>query len=145
MSVKAVLFLCTGNYYRSRFAEGLFNHLALQRQLNWRADSRGLKLGGAETNNVGPISLHTLAAFKRLSIPVTEPIRYSKTAIPDDFALAELIVALKEDEHRALVRKHFPDWEHRITYWHVHDVDRTPPHLALAEIETLVRDLIGRL
>ena len=25
---KTVLFLCTGNYYRSRFAEELFNHEA---------------------------------------------------------------------------------------------------------------------
>ena len=39
---KRVLFLCTGNYYRSRFAEILFNQLAPTRGLNWRADSRGL-------------------------------------------------------------------------------------------------------
>ena len=39
---KTVLFLCTGNYYRSRFAEILFNHLAGQSKLAWRADSRGL-------------------------------------------------------------------------------------------------------
>jgi protein-tyrosine phosphatase len=25
---KQVLFLCTGNYYRSRYAEELFNHLS---------------------------------------------------------------------------------------------------------------------
>ena len=37
-----VLFVCTGNYYRSRFAEAVFNHLAAARGLPWRAVSRGL-------------------------------------------------------------------------------------------------------
>ena len=37
-----VLFLCTGNYYRSRFAEMLFNALASRKDLDWTADSRGL-------------------------------------------------------------------------------------------------------
>jgi len=36
-----VLFLCTGNYYRSRYAEELFNHLARAEGLSWRAISRG--------------------------------------------------------------------------------------------------------
>lgn len=39
--MKTVLFLCTGNYYRSRFAEYLFNHLAEQQTLEWRAESLG--------------------------------------------------------------------------------------------------------
>ena len=145
MSVREVLFLCTGNYYRSRFAEGLFNHLASQLHLDWRADSRGLTLGRAETDNVGPVSTHTLEAFRHRSIPIAEPIRYPKKATSADLTSADLIVALKEAEHRALMRQYFPDWERRITYWHVHDVDRAPPHLALAEIETLVRDLMVRL
>lgn len=37
---ETVLFLCTGNYYRSRFAEIYFNALAAQRGSPWRADSR---------------------------------------------------------------------------------------------------------
>ena len=40
-----VLFLCTGNYYRSRFAAILFNHLARERSSPWSASSRGLKIG----------------------------------------------------------------------------------------------------
>jgi protein-tyrosine phosphatase len=41
---KTVLFLCTGNYYRSRFAEVLFNSVAGTMGLPWRASSRGLAL-----------------------------------------------------------------------------------------------------
>ncbi len=37
-----VLFLCTGNYYRSRFAEALFNAVAGKMGLPWKATSRGL-------------------------------------------------------------------------------------------------------
>lgn len=36
---KAVLFLCTGNYYRSRFAECLFNSVAGKMGLLWAATS----------------------------------------------------------------------------------------------------------
>ena len=39
-----VLFLCTGNYYRSRFAEAVFNSVAARMGLSWRASSRGLAL-----------------------------------------------------------------------------------------------------
>jgi protein-tyrosine-phosphatase len=39
MAIQRVLFLCTGNYYRSRYAEELFNHLARAEGLGWRAFS----------------------------------------------------------------------------------------------------------
>ena len=42
MSQKVVLFLCTCNYYRSRFAEIVFNHKARKAGLDWQATSRGL-------------------------------------------------------------------------------------------------------
>ncbi len=53
--MKKILFLCTGNYYRSRFAEQLFNHLAIKRGLDWEANSRALALEKG-TKNVGAIS-----------------------------------------------------------------------------------------
>ena len=53
--MSTVLFVCTANYYRSRFAEHLFNHLAGPAQSQWTASSRGVatELGAG---NVGPIS-----------------------------------------------------------------------------------------
>ena len=43
--MKLVLFLCSANFYRSRFAEHVFNWLAGQEGLQWKADSRGLAVG----------------------------------------------------------------------------------------------------
>ena len=46
---KTVLFLCTGNHYRSRFAEILFDSVARKLGLPWRASSKGLAWSGAST------------------------------------------------------------------------------------------------
>src|SRR5262245_31370231 len=50
--VYKLLFLCTGNYYRSRFAELLFNARAATHALPWQAFSRGLAIDKG-VNNIG--------------------------------------------------------------------------------------------
>src|SRR5208283_754405 len=59
-----VLFICTGNFYRSRFAEAIFNHYAEQRQIPWTAFSRGLAVHLAE----GDLSSFTSEALKTRKI-----------------------------------------------------------------------------
>jgi len=44
-----VLFLCSGNYYRSRFAEIFFNWLAEEKSLSWRAESRAIRIKRSAT------------------------------------------------------------------------------------------------
>src|SRR5262249_39328221 len=94
-----VLFLCTGNYYRSRFAEILFNHLAKDVAPGWSAFSRALaiELG---TRNEGPISAHTRKACADRAIELAEPIRFPLSATVEDFRRAARVIALKEAEHR---------------------------------------------
>jgi len=139
-----VLFLCTGNYYRSRFAEILFNHLAPEFAPGWSAFSRALaiELG---THNVGPLSTHTQKACADRAIPLPDPLRFPLKAAEEDFESASRIIALKEAEHRAYMTARFPHWADKIEYWHVHDLDAADPADACAQIDRHVRNLLADL
>jgi low molecular weight protein-tyrosine phosphatase len=142
MPQKTVLFLCTGNYYRSRFAEILFNWSARQRGLNWIADSRGLRL---EPLNPGPISRYTLDGLAEMGIEVDEPIRYPAPVTAIDLQSAGHVVAVKEAEHRPMIEQTFPEWLSRIEFWRVDDVDYVGPEIALPELRQNVAALVERL
>jgi protein-tyrosine phosphatase len=142
--IKQVLFLCTGNYYRSRYAEELFNFHARAEELAWRAFSRGLA-EKVPPENVGPISRHTFKALQERAIVPEGAGRYPLLCSLADFDLAESVIALKEAEHRPLLVKRFPGWENRVSYWHVHDIDVANPVKAIAKMDWLVRDLIQNI
>ena len=102
-----VLFLCTGNYYRSRFAEHLFNHLAARKKLGWAAESRGLRVPGG---NIGPISHHTITRLAACQVQLPKEHRFPLPVCTEDLQRAALVIALKEAEHRAMVAQNFPAW-----------------------------------
>lgn len=139
---KRILFLCTGNYYRSRFAEIFFNWQAKQRGLNWRAESRGLALDGC---NYGPISRYTVARLKEKGVAHDADHRFPLPLSESDLSAADHIVAVKEAEHRPLVEARFPAWCDRIEYWHVHDLDCATPDDAIPHLENEVTRLVERL
>src|SRR5437588_8928181 len=114
-----ILFLCTGNYYRSRLAEIFFNWQAQLRGLLWRAESRGLALDGC---NYGPISRHTLSRLKEQGIAADDDPRFPLQVKELDLAAADHIIAVKEAEHRPMLEARFPAWRNRVEYWHVHDL-----------------------
>lgn len=142
MSAK-VLFLCTGNYYRSRFAELLFNHLAAEQGLPWVADSRGLaiELG---SNNVGPISAYTLARLQEMGVAVPTPLRFPAQVTAANLQEATLTIALDRTEHYPYMVERQPDWAERIEYWEVADLHALTAADALGLIEVAVKDLLAR-
>ena len=139
--MKRVLFLCTGNYYRSRFAEIFFNWHAQQRRVSWQADSRGLALNSC---NPGSISSYARSGLTARGILSDSFERLPLAATDDDFAAAHHVIALKELEHRPLVESRFARWGKRVEYWHVHDLDCALPDVALSHLEREVLNLLDR-
>jgi protein-tyrosine phosphatase len=139
-SEKTVLFLCTGNYYRSRFAEVLFNAVAGKMGLPWRASSRGLALERG-VNNVGPMAASAVKALEALGVRAAEAVtRLPAQVTTDDLERADRVVALKHAEHLPLLQERFPAWAEKVEFWHVDDA---PEVLGLIEQE--VMGLVARL
>jgi protein-tyrosine phosphatase len=127
-----VLFLCTANYYRSRFAEVLFNSVAGKMGLPWQASSRGLALERG-VNNVGPMAVEAITALEALGVRAAEAVtRLPAQVTADDLQAADFIVALKGEEHLPLLQERFPAWAEKVEYW---QVDDAPEALLLAAVQ----------
>jgi predicted translation initiation factor SUI1 len=135
-----VLFLCTGNFYRSRFAKVLFNSVAEKMGLPWRASLKGLALERG-VNNVGPMAASAIKALESLGVRDAEAVtRFPAQLTGDDLEQAQLVVALKQDEHLPLIQERHPGWAEKIQFWHVDDAPK-----ALALIEREINGLVARL
>ena len=139
---KTVLFLCTGNYYRSRFAEVLFNSVAGKMGLPWRAVSCGLALERG-INNIGPMAPSALKALEKMGLRgLPELSRLPSQALEEDFARADFIVALKWEEHQPLMQERFPLWIEKVEFWNVDDALGVLP-LIEHEVMSLAARLIS--
>jgi predicted translation initiation factor SUI1 len=137
---KNVLFLCTGNYYRSRFAEILFNSVAGRMGLPWKASSRGLALERG-VKNVGPMAVDAVTALEALGVRAADAVtRLPVQVTTDDLERADRIVALKQVEHLPLLQERFPAWTEKVEFWQVDDAPE-----ALGLIAREIMDLVARI
>jgi translation initiation factor 1 len=137
---KTVLFLCTGNSFRSRFAEALFNSVAGKMGLPWRATSRGLALERG-VNNVGPMAASAIKALEAMGVSAGgDCARAPAQVTAKDLEAADRVIALKQDEHLPLLRERFPAWAEKVEFWHVDDAPGV-----LGRIEREVMGLVARL
>lgn len=143
MKHRQLLFICTGNYYRSRFAEIYFNFLAQYYGYGWEAFSRGLKTG--HPANIGRISPYAVEALGWYQIPVPEPQWYPCPLSLRDLDTADRIIAVKDTEHRPMVQTDFPEWEDRIEFWEIHDLDVATPEQAIPLLKYKVEELFGTM
>jgi protein-tyrosine phosphatase len=139
-SEKTVLFLCTGNYYRSRFAEVLFNSVAGKMGLPWRASSRGLALERG-VNNVGPMAASAMKALEAMGVCAGDDCARAPAQVTAEYLeVADRIIALNRDEHLPLLEERFPAWVEKVEFWHVDDASEV-----LGLIEQEVMGLVARI
>lgn len=142
---KRILFLCTGNYYRSRVVEEIFNHLAETRQLSYGAFSRGLGPNIEESGNVGPIAPYAISCLKYLQIEAKNTATWPKKVTRKDIESSEMVIALNRPEHSPLVRKYFPQYAKRVIYWNIPDVYEQPPIISVKTMYGNVENLLSNL
>ena len=148
--MNVILFLCTGNYYRSRFAEEIFNVLAPVECPGWTAISRGIAVD-LGINNIGPIARPTVEALQTRGVIFSPALARMPLQLEiADLESADHIIALKEAEHFPLMLERFPSWPgasdpSRMEYWRIDDVDQMPPEQALPVIEKQLQGLMKRL
>lgn len=139
-----VLFVCTGNFYRSRHAEAVFNWHAGRLGSPFRAFSRGL-LTSLVADEPTPLSRDTARRLGELGVPLhltgAAPVQLRE----EDLGRARRTIALKRDEHHAMMLKAHPEWADRIEYWAMHDIDCAQPEEVLPLIEERVLGLFGEL
>lgn len=144
---KILLFLCTGNYFRSRFAEELFNHWARRMRLDWHAESRGLMqdMQSLKEQNIGRISPHTQQALEIRGIRPRSAGRWPQSVTRKELEFAHRVVALKESEHRPMMLERFPDLVDRVEYWAVDDIDVLAPARCISQAEQQLLQLLQQL
>jgi protein-tyrosine phosphatase len=139
---KKILFICTGNYYRSRFAEMLFNTLASGMDLEWKAESRGFEPSIDNAGPVYPLVLNRLQSLGIIVKPkIRAPIRLEKT----DLAQAGRIIALDETEHKPLMTQRFGQWADQTMYWDVPDLNIMKAEDAFSRMEQKITALVQQL
>jgi protein-tyrosine phosphatase len=141
---ESILFICTGNYYRSRFSEMLFNHLAPAYGVTARAISRGL-MTELISPEMGGLSPHALRGLKARGIALDDVVRQPMQVQEPELMDASVVIAIDEWEHRPMIQQRFPHWVDRIQYWQVADIQDLEPEVSLFAMETRVRALLEQL
>jgi len=136
-----ILFICTGNYYRSRFAEAVFNHHAALQRIPWIAFSRGLAVHLAE----GPLSALTLDALGERKVELRHTAKDRQQLFETDFLQSHRQIALDRTEHFAMMQRQFPNWAEKIEYWDVPDLIFQSHLNALPEIERRILQLLKEI
>lgn len=137
---RTVLFVCSGNYYRSRLAELLFNHYAAKANVAWRADSRGL-LEQTKYQGLSPSAVRYLEEKK-----LGELLQNPRKPMPlrfDDLEKADLSIGLSRAEHESMFLTRFGqiprhmEKQGKLRYWNVDDLP--PPG---SRIGSLIRAIL---
>lgn len=142
--MKRLLFLCTANYYRSRFSEQYFNHHARLRGLAWQADSKAITRHPQFEGVEGPMSPHSIQYLADLGLKA-DTSRFPARVEDDHFDHYHRVIAASRDEHFPMMQAHFPHRAQAIDYFTVEDLHIYGPEQAMPHLVSSLNGLLEEL
>ena len=137
-----ILFVCTGNIFRSRFAEEVFNHLCKINGVDATAFSAGLQVGRYKQRK---IYRPAMSELERLKI---EPLRSNEDSVhinDIDVSIYDQIICMDEEEHKPMVRSNELLSGFTFQYWNIVDMPKVSSDISLPKCYKKVESLIDQL
>ena len=141
--MRKILFICTGNYYRSKFAEIYFNHLQSQKESqSYKSFSRGIRID--LKNNLGNISKYASDYLKKLSVNTVSCLP-SKQICKRDLESATIIIGIDKEEHENYLITKYPQYEAKYTFWDISDLYLKTSCVELPRLKQKIEELESEL
>jgi protein-tyrosine phosphatase len=131
------LFVCTGNWYRSRFCEEYGRYLGLD------CDSRGLDVARVDEERPPAWKHYRLSFFTGQRLERFGIVPRDRGPLPltvDDLAGTRRVILLDREEHRPMLLARFPEWTReaeasgRVEYWSCRDLPKLPHQKGYGEL-----------
>ena len=137
-----ILFVCTGNIFRSRFAEEVFNHLCKINGVDATAFSAGLQVGRYKQRKIYWPAINELEKLK------IEPLRSNEDSVhidDIDVSIYDQIICMDEEEHKPMVRSNELLSGFTFQYWNIVDMPKVSSDISLPKCYKKVESLIDQL
>lgn len=118
-----------------------FNHHFALRDEGWIAFSRGFEANNP--NNIGPISEYARVKLQQLGIPIPDSLPFPCRLTEMDLIAAQTIIVMNEPEHRPFMQKLFPQWEDKVVFWNIYDVQDEAAETSLVRLEERIDGLLN--
>ena len=132
--IKQFCFVCTGNLYRSKYAEACFNYLCIKNNvINKRAFSRGLRVQPTEQYEHGEsftfpvrLAIPTYNRMVKRNIPVCLIGATNQMLDNYDCASSEKIILMNKDEHMPWMKQKHSEYLDRVECLEIGDKNYLP-------------------
>lgn len=144
---KNITFVCTGNYYRSRYAEAYFNYISDLLNLNFKAYSYGLATHLADelAEEHGEISPDSKGRLAEMGIPEKYFLRDRQPLTNDAIEDSDVIIAMDKEEHIPMIKESFPKYINQFNFFEIKDIFDWEPKQTLDETQKSVEMILNQI
>ena len=137
-----VLFVCTANIHRSRFAEEAFNYLCEIHNKNHHAFSAGLRVGDYSARKIYYPALKNLKAFNIVPLRPNDLSKHIKDVELEDY---DKIICMDEIEHKPMVDSDPQFSNYNFEYWNITDIPKVDSDVSLPMCYKKVENLFNEM